>query len=127
MSARRVPATTGDLIEFLLKRLAEDHLAADSAMTNLVASAAGSRIFDVPCWYSAHTQTAGEPVVAVDPRRALDDVAARRKLVLLARAQIEHSRAIAVVNAWRDALRTLAAGYVTHPDYRPEWAPQHQN
>lgn len=121
MSAHRVPATTGDLIEFVLKRLAEDHLAADAAMTRLVARGLGHYPTDGTWW--ATTSRGDDPVVAVDPRRALDDVAARRKLALLARTQIEHCRSIAVANAWRDAVRTLALGYKTHPDYRPEWAP----
>lgn len=126
MVAHRVPATTGDLIDFVLKQLAEDHLAADTAMTNLVTAAAATRVFQTPCWYNAVTK-AGEPVVAVDPRRGLDDVDARRRLVLMARHQIEHGSNIAVVNAWRETVRTLALTYRAHPDYRPEWAPQHQN
>jgi hypothetical protein len=127
MTAHRVPATTGDLIEFVLKRLAEDHLAADNAMTNLVGGkAAGTRMFEVPCWYNAVTR-AGDPIVAADPRRALDDVRSRRRLVLHARQQIEHGSNIGVITAWREVARGIALAYRTHPDYRPEWAPAAQN
>jgi hypothetical protein len=129
MTAHRVPATTGDLIQFVLKRLAEDHMAADQAMAYLVAGAgrdAGTRMFQTPCWYSAVTGS-GDQVVAIDPRRALDDVGARRRLVLAARRQIEHGTNIGIVNAWREVVRTLAASYVSHPEYRPEWAPTSQN
>jgi hypothetical protein len=98
----------GPLVDFVNDRLDEDEHGAALAIARYDATSQ-------PPWRSA-----GEHIIA-NPRWARRDLAAKRRLVAQAAAQLRNGMMPAVVITWRQVLLALAACYADHPAYRPEW------
>lgn len=68
----------------------------------------------------------GEHVVRHDPARVLRDVAAKRRLLALAKTHLrfdEHHPSPFYAGFGETMLISLAAPFADHPDYSSEWSP----
>jgi hypothetical protein len=121
-----------DLVEFLRARLDEDKWAARNAAADHPSWTYDPEQFAVYTdGYPIASHRFGDPLAEVDgvhiarhdPARVLREVEAKRRLIseILAECEgagFDHRRGI-----YGKVLRSLAAPYADHPDYREEWRP----
>jgi hypothetical protein len=109
----------GFLLGFLSARLDEDEATARKAQTHY------QHVLGIPHYFPANSDTS----VAMSPRVALAEVAAKRAIVLEA-AMVIHPEPprVAAPDYWRGqraagvrTLRLLALPYDEHRDFRQEW------
>lgn len=108
-----------ELVEFLRARLDEDEktgLDAVRIRSNAYKEGAVEPDNDVVAWEDHPTG-----VVLVGPERWLCEVAIKRAILA---AAVEDVDARGAEREWAHyTLSELASVYASHPDYRPEWAP----
>lgn len=130
-----------DVVDFLKARLDRDEQVARAAAGAPWATSAAGRVGVAPPmpgnprpWDSlgpvAGTENAAyaEHIARHDPARTLREVAAKRRVVADYEKDawlLAHGRPGAgeTLRALESVIRSLAAVYADHPNYRPDWAP----
>ena len=114
---------TDDLVQFLRDRLDEDQADADKHQPE------GNE----PTWYLVATFEQNypcSPYLQISKARALAEVDSKRRVLDLynklhddpKRDSYDETTNGQISGLWF-AIRSLASPYGTHPEYRPEWAP----
>jgi hypothetical protein len=117
--ARRTPAITDDLAEFMLARIAEREQLARAALPHNPVEGHDGQVSDLIAFRNRN-----------DPAFVLKECAAIRQIIELHVSALQMRRSddpyqAGYIKAMRDdrMLRLIALPYAGHPDYREDWRP----